>query len=34
MAPHDVIKLIRARRSKDALMNPIFEQWLLNQRRG
>lgn len=32
MSPRDVIKLIRARRSKDALMNPIFEQWLLNQR--
>jgi protein-tyrosine phosphatase len=32
MSPRDVIKLIRSRRSSDALMNPIFENWLLNQR--
>lgn len=32
MSPSDVVKLIRARRSKDALMNPIFERWILNQR--
>lgn len=32
MRPPEAIQLIRARRSKDALMNPIFENWLLNQR--
>lgn len=30
MPPADAIKLIRARRDKDCLCNPMFEQWLLN----
>lgn len=30
--PQDAIKLIRGRRHKDCLSNPMFVQWLLNQR--
>lgn len=33
MAPADAIRLIRGKRSRDALMNPMFEQWLLHQPR-
>lgn len=33
MRPSDAIKLIRGRRSKDCLCNPMFEQWLLNHER-
>lgn len=32
MNPSDAIKLIRARRSPECLANPMFVQWLLNQR--
>lgn len=32
MRPTEAIQLIRSRRSRDALMNPIFERWILNQR--
>lgn len=31
MPARDAIRLIRARRHRDALMNPMFEQWLLRQ---
>lgn len=31
MTPNDAIRLIRGRRGKDALMNPVFERWLRNQ---
>jgi protein-tyrosine phosphatase len=33
MRPSEAIKLIRGRRSKDCLCNPMFEQWLLNHER-
>lgn len=33
MTPQDAIRLIRGRRDKDALMNPMFEQFLLAQGR-
>ena len=33
MKPSDAIKLIRGRRDKDCLCNPMFEQWLLNHER-
>lgn len=32
MQPNDVIRLIRGRRHKDALMNPMFEQFIRHQR--
>jgi protein-tyrosine phosphatase len=31
MKPADAIRLIRTRRHKDCLGNPMFEQWLLRQ---
>lgn len=33
MSPTDAIKLIRGRRHKDCLCNPMFERWLLNHKR-
>lgn len=33
MRPSEAIKLIRGRRSKDCLCNPMFEQWLLAHER-
>lgn len=33
MRPSEAIKMIRARRSKDCLCNPMFEQWLLAHER-
>jgi len=33
MRPSEAIKLIRGRRSKDCLCNPMFEQWLLSHER-
>lgn len=33
MRPSEAIRLIRGRRSKDCLCNPMFEQWLLNHER-
>jgi len=33
MRPSEAIKLIRGRRDKDCLCNPMFEQWLLNHER-